>query len=126
MLEAGDAEATGEFAHFIGGVGFAFGDGVLDAFEDEFLEEFGIGGVDDGGVDVDGEDIAGAVGADFYLIAADGDFDFLLGELFLFFCEASLHLLGLFHEFLDVHCDFVVEMICALKRRRASSMRGSL
>jgi hypothetical protein len=119
LLEAGDAEAAGEFAHFIRGEGFAFGDGVLDAFEDEFLEEFGIGGVDDGGVDVNGEDIASAVGADFYFIAADGDFDFLLGELFLFFGEASLHLLGLFHEFLDVHLDFMVEMMLALKRWRA-------
>jgi hypothetical protein len=34
-------------------LGFALGDGVLDAFEDEFFEELGIGGIDDGGIDFD-------------------------------------------------------------------------
>ena len=45
--EAGDGESSGEFLEFCGGFVFAVGDGFLDAFEDEFFEEFDIRRVDE-------------------------------------------------------------------------------
>ena len=78
-------------------------DGLFDALEHEILKKFGIFGVDDGAVYGDGENITGAIGGDLDLIAANCGFDGFLREFFLLGSHPSLHLLGLFHEFGDVH-----------------------
>ena len=59
--------------------------------------------IDHGRIDLDGEHVAGAGGEHVHLAAADAGLDRLHGEFFLFGGKPGLHLLGLFHEFLDVH-----------------------
>jgi len=113
-LHPWDAEAAGELFHFRGGLFLALGNGFLDAFEDEVFEELRIARVNDGRVDLDREHVARAGGDDVDLATADGGLDGLDGEFFLLGGEPGLHLLGLFHEFGDVHknLDGVLLALC--------------
>ena len=53
---AGHAHAASEFLHFVGGLFLSGVDSLLDALENEVLQELGVFGIDDGRIDGNGED----------------------------------------------------------------------
>ena len=96
LAQAGKVEIG---RHLFGRQFACVGEGLVAGGEDEVLQELGIVGGNDGGVDGQGLDLAGTVGDDSDFSRGVTGFGGLGGEVGL----CLLQLLCLLHEFGDIH-----------------------
>src|SRR5947208_2813175 len=82
---------------------FALLDRLLHAAQNCFFQKFDVAWIDNCLIDLDQKNFAGAVGSHFYFSARCRYFDCLFFKLSLRLGHLRLHLLRLFHQFIEIH-----------------------
>ena len=93
--QAGHGDAAGDLGHFLGVDVFNLLDGFVDACDENVGQGLDVIGIDDLGLDIEGENFLLAVDLDGDNAAACGDLVFLCIKLFLQVGQILLHLLCL-------------------------------